>query len=1054
MMSLGPKKLVAYLLLPLISAVTFHFSCASKKQASYEARKGIKINELTELKVDDSGDSTEVVITAKDELTPNVFKLTDPLRVIIDLTDTTLGEVKGPITVNNGVVNDITTSQFDDATSSLSRVVIGFDKSVDYKVNPQNNTLTVTVPKAVAATEGVGEEQMAASESFTPQLAPEGEALEQEIPELPEPALDEELPELPEEGAPEFASEGPEMSSEATEPVEEFPIVEAPLEEVPLVEEAPIQEVPIESVAPVGEIKTAKKIEDIQFETSDMGTSLYVTVDGDIGEWNDFVIENPTRLVIDLNGIKNDFSGKKKINIGSSEVERLRIGEYKDKTRLVIDYPAAKKPSYTINKEDKRLVVSIFSEVGDAPPAADKFAQEELPIEDFDAPVVPAEELPSIEEPPAEEVAEVAPEELDVGGPELPVVEDDIPEIGAGEEDFFEEAPAVVQEPVSPKATVTSLDFQQLKDTGKSRIAIGATAPANFTTREVSPGTIVVEMNNTFIPNTNLRRFVDTSSFKSAVTKITPKYDGSTNTASFAINLREQVSYNAYQEGNTLYVDFDIPGSMMASAQAPREEAVSEPVAEPDLEESAPAEEEIAEETFEEEPVDNQRWAPVKEEFLSDRMESSMPLSSMGQVLAETYGGKRRFVGRRISLDFKNAELRSIFRLLAEVSKFNMIIGDDVSGRITVRLENVPWDQAFAIILQTKGLWFERYGNIVRIAPAEKLRKEREAAVASRRAEIEAKPLDVLFKPISYATAADIAQRVRPVLSGRGAVDIDTRTNTLIIRDVKEFLEAAKSLIEKLDTQTPQVSIESRIVEADTSLRKGLGVRWGGNIRFSPASGNPTGLFFPNSVNISNIALNYPILNPNATAGISLGSLNNVVDLSLILELAEQRGRSKLISSPKVTVLDNATATIMAGTKIPFITQTSSSGSNVRFENAVISLSVTPHITADGAVFMKISATRNEPDFDNLVQQNPTIVQRSINTEVLVKSGNTTVLGGIYKITKGSGYEGLPILSKIPILGYLFRNWSKQVIREELLIFITPKIVGDERAAVRGEFKN
>ncbi len=1011
--------------------LVFVFGCASKKKGAYKAKKGIKINELKELKVENAGESTKISIVAEGELAPNVFKLTDPLRVIIDLTDTRLGDVKGPISVDNGVINEITTSQFDDVTSSLSRVVIGFDKVVDYNVNTSGNVMDINIPKDAAA-------KAPSDEGITPEPLPEGEEVaaipevsldepvEAEIPELSEPVLDESEPgieEIPEEP----------FETSMDEPVEEIPIDQT-------------FAIPIDS-----QLKTATKIDDIQFETSDMGTTVYVTADGDIGEWDDFIVENPTRLVIDLKGIKNASSSKKKVNIGSEQVERLRVGEYKDKTRLVLDYPKKKKPSYTVSKEDKRLVLNIFSDVsGAAEETAQAPVVDELPIEDVPVDELPIEDVP-VEEFAEEPVADVPPEDFDLGGPiEEPVIDEE-PIIA--EEPIMDEEPVIADEPIiepiGKKATVKAFDFKQFPDERKSRIAIATDNPVNYTTRESSPGTIVLELDNTFIPKTSLRRFIDTSEFKSAVSKITPKYNESTNTSTFTVNLKESVAYNAYQDGNTLYIDFDIPDDM-AQAQAPMMEKET-PVAEEEIPEQpvVKAPDNLPEDIDEE---DKMKWAPVKEEFLSDRLAQDEPLTAMGAVLAESYGGQQRFVGRRISLDFKNAEVRSIFRLLAEVSKFNMIIGDDVGGRITVRLENVPWDQAFAIILQTKGLWYERYGNIVRIAPAEKLKKERETAVATRRAAIEAKPLDVLFKPISYATAGELAARVKPILSSRGTVDIDGRTNTLIIRDVKEFLEAAKSLIEKLDTQTPQVSIEARIVEANTSSRKGWGIKWGGNLFFNPQHGNPTGLYFPNTVNVTNIAMNYPsVAGSNASAGIQLGSINGVIDLDLQIDLMEQEGDGKLIASPKVTVLDNASASIMSGVKIPYITQTSNSGSNVRFESAVISLSVTPHITADGSVFMKINATRNEPDFANAVGENPAISQRQISTEVLVKSGNTTVLGGIYRINKEKNFQGFPFLSRIPLLGYLFRNWGRAVIRDELLIFITPRIVGDERKAITSD---
>ena len=256
-------------------------------------------------------------------------------------------------------------------------------------------------------------------------------------------------------------------------------------------------------------------------------------------------------------------------------------------------------------------------------------------------------------------------------------------------------------------------------------------------------------------------------------------------------------------------------------------------------------------------------------------------------------------------------------------------------------------------------------------------------------------------------------------------------------------------MVDILDTQTPQVSIEARIVEATDTFGRSLGINWSGNARFTAASGNPTGLWFPSNVNIP-FALDFGSVQTGVhTAGVQLGSINNILDLDLALAFGEQQGESKLISAPKVTVLDNKSASISAGSRIPFVTQTADSGSNVRFENAATTLSVTPHITNEGAILMQITATRNEPNFADLVQGNPSIDQRTATTEVLVKSGNTTVLGGIYAIRTGRTKVKIPFISSLPIIGAIFQNYDKSLDRTELLIFVTPRIVGDEREAIR-----
>jgi type IV pilus assembly protein PilQ len=708
--------------------------------------------------------------------------------------------------------------------------------------------------------------------------------------------------------------------------------------------------------------------------------------------------------------------GGKELVLDTPEVQKIRLGKSGDKLRVVLDLTSSEKPAYTINRQDTTLSLTVVAKAPSAEPEAAPVVAEAAPPEA--EPVPP----PSAEAPAAEPVREAA-------------------------------------------VVITGVGFKQLKDRNQSRVMIRANeAGFAYTTRD-EPGSIVVTIPNSRLEKPILRREFDTREFRTAITSIAPQ--GQNGAMEFVIGLEQQVAYSVNQEGADLYVDVEVPAEILRKQTADQVRTGA-----PAEETTAPAEEaevmlsaEQVRPTRDVEAPKARDYRYVKESFMSDSGagEAGGALSDMAAILAGEYRG-RSFTGRKISLDFKDAEIRSIFRLLADISKFNLIISDDVGGRVTVRLNNVPWDQAFAIILQTKGLWFEKYGNIVRIAPAEKLRQERELAAATARASQAAKPLDVLFKPVSYATANDLVRQVRSVLTDRGTVDVDTRTNTLIIKDIRESLEKAKKMVEILDTQTPQVSIESRIVEASTNFTRSFGIVWGGQANFSSATGNPTGAFFPNSIGAQGlgagagattfsglpVALNYPSpLGQNAGIGLRLGSINNVVDLDVALGLMESQGNAKLISSPKITVLDNEAATISAGTRIPFVTTTSNSGSSVRFENAVTSLNVTPHITNDGSISMQIAATRNEPNFSQLVQGNPVVDQRQASTKVLVKSGNTTVLGGIYSIRTGSVKDSLPGVSKIPIIGWLFRNYSKELRRTELLIFVTPRIVGDEREAVR-----
>ncbi len=418
-----------------------------------------------------------------------------------------------------------------------------------------------------------------------------------------------------------------------------------------------------------------------------------------------------------------------------------------------------------------------------------------------------------------------------------------------------------------------------------------------------------------------------------------------------------------------------------------------------------------------------------------------------------------RYRGKKVSFEFKDIDIHNLLRVIAEVSKKNIVVADDVKGTVTIRLRNVPWDQALELILRSKGLGKEELGNIVRVAPLGTLESEAKSRQEMRKAQQNSAPLSVRLIPVNYATAGDMQSRVKEVLSERGSVTVDTRTNVLIVRDLAEHVSKAQALVRNLDTQTPQVLIESRIVEASTSYTRQLGIQWGGHAQFATTTGNPTGLLFPYNAGVAggsssegnagtadtpNFAVNLPAAvgtGSGGALGFIFGSAGGAAALNLRLSALENQGTVKTISAPKVTTLDNNTAKISQGVSIPF-SQVSANGVNTTFVEARLSLEVTPHITQDGSVLMAIKAENNQPDPSSTgANGQPSIQRKEANTQVLVKDGDTTVIGGIY-VRRGATQEnGVPFLSKIPVLGYFFKNHSEVDNRQELLIFITPRII-------------
>jgi type IV pilus assembly protein PilQ len=358
------------------------------------------------------------------------------------------------------------------------------------------------------------------------------------------------------------------------------------------------------------------------------------------------------------------------------------------------------------------------------------------------------------------------------------------------------------------------------------------------------------------------------------------------------------------------------------------------------------------------------------------------------------------------------------------------------------------------------------------VAPVETLRSEQKLAAEAYKNRQATEPLKVRLIPVNYAKAVELMVQMKDSLTDRGTVSVDGRTNTLIVKDVQEALLRAEGIVRNLDTQTPEVLIEARIVEASTSFSRSAGIQWGGNVIMAPTFGNPTGLIFPSLLavagaaddgsaptagltgltnNTTNFAVNMPApigLNNGAGVGFVFGSAGGAANLNLRLSAAENSGNIKTISSPRVVTVDNIDASISQGVSIPF-SQTSAAGVSTTFIEARLELRVTPHVTQEGSIQMKINATNNQPN-PGLTGANgqPSITRREAKTEVLVRDGDTTVIGGIYTRRNAESWNEVPVLSKIPVLGWLFKKKAISDDRTELLIFITPRIVNRSQSMV------
>jgi len=415
-----------------------------------------------------------------------------------------------------------------------------------------------------------------------------------------------------------------------------------------------------------------------------------------------------------------------------------------------------------------------------------------------------------------------------------------------------------------------------------------------------------------------------------------------------------------------------------------------------------------------------------------------------------------RYVGERISLDFKDADINNILRLIAEVSDLNVVAGDDVKGTVTIKLTDVPWDQALEVILLSNGLGMDLQGNILRVAPLDKLNREKEKVLESKKKAEKLEPLKKGLVPVSYANVADLKKVVTSskLLSPRGSIQFDKRTNTMVVIDIEKNIREINRLINELDTPTPQVLIEARIIQINPTYTKELGVSW--DAAYTTTSDNSiigvggnegveidgeTGTVTANG-SIVDLA---PAVGPGAGGAISFGFLNNNFALFAKIAALEKDEKLEIISSPRIMTLDNQEAIIEQGVDLPYLKLSEEGVTSTEFKKATLALTVTPHITSDESVQMEVEVKKDQRSAQTGAGDEPGIDTRRAETNVLVRSGNTVVIGGIYEETKADSHNSVPFFGRLPLLGFLFKGTSEKRAKTELVVFITPTIVTIEK---------
>jgi len=437
-------------------------------------------------------------------------------------------------------------------------------------------------------------------------------------------------------------------------------------------------------------------------------------------------------------------------------------------------------------------------------------------------------------------------------------------------------------------------------------------------------------------------------------------------------------------------------------------------------------------------------------------IEARSRLAQMAPEATETVepevGGQPRYVGRRISLDFQAADISNVLRLIAEVSGFNIVVGEAVKAKVTMKLVSVPWDQALDMLLKMNNLGMIKEGNIVWIDTLPNLSRQQDEEAKAKDSKIKAENLVTRVFYIHNVAAQELQTTLQRYLSPRGQLNFNAASNALVIQDAESKIGAIKQLVESLDLEVPQVQIEARIVQADTTYARSLGIQWGiQNLNSGPSFGVANvrgGSTGPFGAQTSDFLVNLPAtvagLTPVPAAGFTYGKIDGFL-LDMRLQAGEALGLSKVIAAPKITTLDKREAKISQGESIPFQT-TSLQGTQTTFVDANLELQVTPQITSrdpreEGKqIMMKVRATRNAVGARSN-PAGPSIDKREANTQILVRDGETVVLGGVFVDTQTNTVQGIPYLSRIPVLGWLFKNKTETVAKTELLIFLTPNIV-------------
>jgi type IV pilus assembly protein PilQ len=597
-----------------------------------------------------------------------------------------------------------------------------------------------------------------------------------------------------------------------------------------------------------------------------------------------------------------------------------------------------------------------------------------------------------------------------------------LPSTPAEEEEIVAKKPRLYFSPSKTQLNqILGVDFYMLPK-GNSRITVTTTKKADYNLDRKNSLTLLLEIMDATIPS-ELTRYLNSSLFKGAVNQITPIIKVAEKQVDLEIALREMVPYHVIQTDQEIRLDFSKTSVKPPAKKIPQTK------------------------------LGRRIVTPKKEMPPEPFVKSAKVLPNSTKRAINSSRKTKKYTGARMTLEFADADIRNILKLIGEVSKRNIVWGPEVKGTASMRLKNVPWDQALDVVLDINNLGKREDGNIIRVMTKEaikaleqeeeaKLKAEREKLkedkAAKKAAEAE-EPLETAYITVNYQDVTAIKTLIEENVKGpRGRLSVDTATKTIIITDTAANVEEAKALKDRQDIPIKQVMIEARIVEASTNFGRNIGVEWTGSYQ---TNRDPWGGGAQNRSYTYNFATNFAL--PTATtAGIAFSNSAATKVLNAQIALAETESEAKTLSAPKIITRDTKTATIKQGTKIVIPSGTDSSG-NKTYEqvDATLKLEVTPKITPNNMVILDINVSDDFPDYTQAIGENVPIRTKNATTQMMVASGDTVIIGGIYKEDTSTVTEGVPWLSKIPIFGWLFKREERKKDKSELLIFLTPTVL-------------